>query len=486
MAAGSSGCRPPSDESAAKKDESAASLADALAPAPSVGLFRPRPEGVSLHWNHPRPLDIEVLAGPAPDQLRVVRALHAAGPTEWDLLGLAAGASHVVNCRFREPGASQWRTGPLGRVITGRSEGATYRVILLADTHQYHFPNRPEARENLRRTVAAVLAESPDFVVLMGDEAGIARQRYEEEPRTQEEASAFWAAWREEMSGLLAAVPSFLVLGNHEGEGGFERAAPRPSGIAHLQRWGTVARRQYFLNPLPHTYPEGAEDGGSDRTDSGDGSALQNYFAWSWGDALFVVIDVHRYTRIDQAPPTEPDHWSLGEAQWAWLERVLASSNKRWKLVLAHHVLGGYRWGVRGDEERPAYAYGRGGARYATVGEQRRLSRLMQDTGARFFFYGHDHVFAYQPWENLHYVCCGRPTWLSSEWWNTPGWREAYGRHDTRDPHDFYAALGYTRLTIGPSALRIEFIRTATDPKRMENVQTPLGGIVHACEIPYA
>jgi hypothetical protein len=249
-----------------------------------------------------------------------------------------------------------------------------------------------------------------------------------------------------------------------------------------------VARKRHYLNPLPDTYAEGGENDGwrgdprsktTGGADEGNGSPLQNYFAWTWGDALFVVLDVHRYTNIGGTTPRMPSQWTLGPAQLAWLRAVLTASQARWKFVIAHHLVGGYAWSPEGHSRVTGYTYGRGGARYARVGEQALITELMQRTGAQFFLYGHDHVYAHQQAEGIHFVCCGRPTRLSRRWWRNPGWREAYGDVNKRDPHDFYAAIGYTRLTIAPGSVRVEYVRTAEDPGGRENVSTPLGGVVH-------
>jgi hypothetical protein len=142
-------------------------------------------------------------------------------------------------------------------------------------------------------------------------------------------------------------------------------------------------------------------------------------------------------------------------------------------------LVGGYAWDRFGLTRETPYVYGRGGARYARDGEQARITELMKQAGARFFLYGHDHVFADQVADGVHFVCCGRPSWLSSAWWSSPGWREAYGDSAARDPHDFYAAIGYTRLTISPHRALVQYVRTGTDGSRTENVTVPVGGVVH-------
>ena len=174
---------------------------------------------------------------------------------------------------------------------------------------------------------------------------------------------------------------------------------------------------------------------------------------------------------------------SEGAAAAALLERVLLESRARWKIVVAHHLVGGYAWDLAGGTQDTDYVYGRGGARYARVGEQQRITELMKQAGAQIFLYGHDHVFTHQQAEGIHFVCCGRPTFLQSTWWTTPGWKEAYGSVDARNPHDFHAALGFVRLTISPDRFGLKYARTGTDPNGAENVTQQIGEVVYGLSI---
>jgi hypothetical protein len=338
------------------------------------------------------------------------------------------------------------------------------------------------------------MADRPDFVIFLGDEAGITARHDLPGFMRQQRADERWHLWRATSGPLLSSLPSFMVLGNHEGEAGFYQSERSGPGFAYYQRWGTIARKRHCLNPLPETYPEGGENEGwagdpkSEATgggEEGNCSPLQNYYAWSWGDALFVVLDVLRYTNVGNATPSTPHQWTLGAAQLQWLERVLSGSRARWKFVIGHHVVGGSEWDLEGKSRITEYAYGRGGARYARVGEQARVTEIMRKHGARFYLYGHDHVFCHQKDEDISYVCCGRTTTLSYEWWRNPGWKEAYGEAASRNPHDFFGAIGYTRLTIAPEKVDVEYIRTGTDPWRKENVEAPEGEVVYGFTEPY-
>ena len=171
---------------------------------------------------------------------------------------------------------------------------------------------------------------------------------------SQHEADARYALLRRLYAPILGSIPAFFVLGNHDGERYYRH--PR------LMPWGANARKRYLLNPGPTTYPEGGENNGW--SESGHWSPLENYYAWSWGDATFVVLDPFRYTL---EAPRVPEDWTLGDAQLRWLAEVLRLSRSRHKFVICHHLVGGGPWNAAATASG---AYGRGGARMAHLGEQ--------------------------------------------------------------------------------------------------------------------
>ena len=452
-----------------------------------TALFRPTSSGCTLHWAPKQPLQARILAGRDPERLAVVAEVNPDAPTQYTLDGMTAGSDYFVQCRFRRPGAQNWIDGEVRRIQTARPSGSTFRVALVADSHVYIAAHSPERMLNIRKTIDAVLADRPDFVIFLGDEGGI--HSLKDPPGSMNAVLAYhrWLLWRTTFAPLLAAVPAFLVLGNHEGEAGFYRKRWHAEGTYFFQRWGTIARKKLLLNPNPDTYVEGGENTGwvGDPKDpatggaaAGNRSPFQNYFAWTWGDALFVVLDVYRYTNVGGTTPTSVDQWTLGDEQLRWLSGVLHNSSQKWKFILCHHLVGGWNYDMPGMVKNSRYVYGRGGGRYARVGEQAQITELMRNTGAQFYLYGHDHIFAHQQADGVHFVCCGRPSYLGQNW-KSPGWIEAYGDTAARNPNDFYGAIGYTRLLISPDQVNLRYVKTGTDPKRKDNVDAAEGEIVY-------
>ncbi|MCB9915077.1 MAG: metallophosphoesterase [Planctomycetes bacterium] len=459
----------------------------------SEALFRPTAAGATLQWVAAAPLEARVRWGTDATAFAHERVLPAReGACEVVLDGLPAGTHARVELALRAPGDEVWSARPTHAFRTAPAPGARFRVGFVADTHVPALALHEGSAANVAACVERCLADDLDFVVFLGDEAGVHFYGDTADTMDPAAADARWRAWRATYGALLAETPGFLALGNHEGEADFYRDLAAPGGALHLQRWGTAARKRWLANPLPTTYPEGGEDEGWRDPDDASGanaSPLQNFFAWTWGDALFVVLDVMRYTRAEPLPldPDRPaeevrlgvDDWTLGEAQLAWLERTLRASDAKHKLLFAHHLVGGWGYDHEGLDPDAPYKYGRGGARYARRGEQARLTELMNATGARFFFYGHDHVFAHQAAAGVEFVCCGRPSYLSPGWWRAPGWREAYGDRKEQSARAFLATAGYTRVTVDAERVLIEFVRTAREPVRGENVTPDADGVVY-------
>ncbi len=150
-------------------------------------------------------------------------------------------------------------------------------------------------------------------------------------------------------------------------------------------------RLLYAPGPGPTPIPKG-------------GSANGDYYAFTWGDALFVVLNVMTYTptcHLLGNGPGLPDDWTLGAAQLAWLDQTLAHATSKWRFLFIHHTVGG----AAGNADDTAY--GRGGGQAAYVGEQATIHAMMLQYGVQIFFYAHDHVFTDMVVDGIHYTAAG-------------------------------------------------------------------------------
>jgi 3',5'-cyclic AMP phosphodiesterase CpdA len=209
-------------------------------------------------------------------------------------------------------------------------------------------------------------------------------------------------------------------LGNHEAEFDFSGVSGHDS---NLMDWSENARFKY----LPNSY--GVYGGGEEG----------NYYAFEWGDALFVILDSYRYNTV--APQTGDD-WVLGDEQMDWLEDTLQSSSKEWKFLFSHHILGGADKGNK-------YNYGDGGGKYSQTGDQKIINDLMEQYNAQIFFYGHVHLFAHD-WDDS-----GSVDYVTS---SVSGGQDVcaikrIGMYDNE-----ICEKGYTIVEVSPNSVNFSFI----------------------------
>jgi hypothetical protein len=323
-----------------------------------------------------------------------------------------------------------------------------------------------------------LLTEDPDVAINLGDSTGIgAEYRWEawglpfQNPTSASYdyiARTLWYRMRKAYAGLTPNMPTLMVLGNHDGEEGYNPAR------AYAASW----RQKLFTQPDAATYPEGGHPNG-------------NYYALTLGadeknrdGVQFIMLDV---MGAMTALPRTVEDWTLGPDQRLWLENVQADGTHEWSFACQHHVLGG--WPAPPAENDPrAIAYGRGNLfttkDYAGYGdskkiEQVQLSELGRASRLRGIIYGHDHIFKVtrlgdgKTNYDLQGVCAGSPKALSeTEWWTGTYWQKHYGSY-SKAPPDFYGPSGFTRLTVTKDQAKYDFIPTSRAV--LSNIPTAVG-----------
>jgi|GEM_PF-4852864 len=268
---------------------------------------------------------------------------------------------------------------------TRRNTGEAFRFAILADSHRGANPSGKGGRywAEWDVLVEKISNEQADFVVDVGDTwllcDGYGRVRTKGIPGLY---SSVMKVARNGYSGyrgigdVCADRGYYLARGNHEGISDYDKAPARNTLRTLL--------KMFVPNPNGVTYSQGG---------SMDSDYDQGYFAFEWGDALFVVMDVVKYKDSKKVNPS-PARFHIGEAQLGWLSSVLHSSTQRWKFIFLHHLFGG------------GITYGRGGSAFAFDYEQAQIQSLAEQYGAHIF-YGHDHLLA-KGWANgVLYYCCG-------------------------------------------------------------------------------
>ena len=142
--------------------------------------------------------------------------------------------------------------------------------------------------------------------------------------------------------------PVFLVAGNHEQREGWHVDGSTQAILANsLPVIGTNAQKKYFPMPVPNTFYSGNSSTYSYL--SGD-QLREDYYACTWGDALFVVIDPYWYTtsrpyvsdpgggETDATGTGDAWDWTLGQTQFNWLKTTLTNSTAKYKFVFTHNM----------------------------------------------------------------------------------------------------------------------------------------------------
>ncbi len=302
---------------------------------------------------------------------------------EWRVGGLRSAEEREYSVFFED---FEGRSVELfrGTLIPRRPAGQSFSFALITDSHLFtqDLVGEPEltleqVAENIWNTA------SPDFLVHLGDILDFHQYGFNLPPPDESAPRHGYLSYRERLGDLLGNTNHFMVIGNWEGENGSytEEEIARSRG----------QRLLYMPGPEPTTYAEG-------------GSLDEDYYAFTWGDALFIVLNVMTYTptahRLSYATGL-PDDWTLGDEQMGWLEETLAAAGAKWRFLLIHHPVGG----EAGDPSNSAY--GRGGGRAAYIGEQALVHELMMSYGVQVMFYGHDHVFTDMIVDKVHYTLPG-------------------------------------------------------------------------------
>jgi len=340
-------------------------------------------------------------------------------PREILLTGLLPGSRYEY--RFVSTGETSSFSKPLwtAHFSTPSSTPRRFSFALLADAHITPFHNL--RREKLRDICTSIHARQPDLGVMLGD--NVQTFSSQNGPMNEElQGPLLYANLRLALGHLPSEVPMYSLIGNWEGENGWNSEKER--------MWTRRARLAFLPTPDATTYPEGAGPSG-------------DYYGFTRGDVLFLMLNVTGYTSTDQswkATAATPEGWTLGEEQKSWLHQQLSRSKAKWKLIFIHHPVGG------NAADRSNSSYGRGGGQAAFVGEQAQIHRWMKEYGVQAFFYGHDHVFTDIPVDGIHYICVGS----AGAPWKVDGEASGYT--------EYLSNSGYAWVDVNSERLRVEYV----------------------------
>lgn len=434
-------------------------------------------------------------------------------PMVIELAGLSANTRYVYRVHYK-PGGQGDQPDALHTFRTQRAKGATFHFGVQGDTHPERANNKMFHADLFTKTMEQVRDRQPDLYFMLGDDFSIEKiienfktanypaghafaravegvasyAEYQSLPKPMSQAmitdgtgapqaNAAYLSMRKQYLGLMANATSLmLVNGNHE-----QAHLANLGGVFNnASVWAADGRLKYYPLPAPggafYTGDETkmAPQNGYPTIAATDGY-LRDYYAFTWGDALFVTIDPYWHSKEVSPDSTlfaDPEpKWgaTLGDAQYAWLKNTLETSDAKWKFVFAHHVNGNGRGAaaIVGAQEwggEPGFAQNR-------PGWAKPIHQLFADTKVTIFFQGHDHMFAREKVDGVVYQEVPNPGDNSYFAYNCDayappaiGWQgpAGYGQYDAA-----YGArlpnTGFLDVAVGPEAVTVSYVRTYRD-----------------------
>jgi hypothetical protein len=450
---------------------------NATAPSLTQLLGHPTDRSITLSVLSPADVEVYVEYGVRPGQYGArtdVATARAGVPLEIEIGELLPDTRYHYRLRDRPAGGARYREGWECAFHTQRAPGRAFTFALQGDSHpeRLHKMYEPDL---YRLTLSNVHSDQPDFYLALGDDFSIDPLANNGQ-LTQQNVDQLYVDQRQFLGDVASSASLFLVNGNHEQAARYLLDG-RPDSPSLLSG---RARTRFF--PLPA--PDAFYSGDAEQVD-GIG-LLRDYYAWTWGDALFVVIDPywHSPAQVDaglgggggerripgthgggaqRRPPGESKGWggggardwwsiTIGDAQYRWLKKTLEQSRARYKFVFAHHVLGTGRGGV---EMADLYEWGgkdpSGASQFATrrPGWELPIHQLMVKTGVTIFFQGHDHLFARQERDGLVYQEVPNSADATYQAFNRDAYRSG----------DIVPNSGHLRVTVAPEHVKVDYVR---------------------------
>jgi acid phosphatase type 7 len=247
-----------------------------------------------------------------------------AGTTNLSTQAVSAGTNHAVQLQGLKAGTNYTY------VVEGcgaTSAPTRLRTAPVPGTRSVRFGTMGDfgtGAAGIKDIAAAMMKPNPDLFLGLGDVA------YESGTEAEVQTNFF-----EALAPLLAQVPMFGVLGNHE--------------------YVTNSGKPY----LDGVYQPTSDSGG------------ERYYSFDWGHVHFVALDSQCALGYPQATAVN----CLNAPQKAWLEKDLAASKAAWKIVFMHH---------------PFWSSGEHGSNAKFMTE---YSPIFEKYGVDLVLSGHDHEY---------------------------------------------------------------------------------------------
>lgn len=364
----------------------------------------------------------------------------AVGTTNFiELNNLQADKNYFYRVVFKRAGKQE--TSPIYSFRTQRRPGNGFTFAIQADSHLDENTDTAMYTQTLRN----MASDGADFLVDLGD----TWMDDKHEPDFKSSLSQYIA--QRYYFGLVGkSSPVFFTLGNHDGEAG---QPPRRNQTENMLKWATATRKAYYANPEPNSFYTGNAEKENELGNPG------NYYAWQWGDALFVIMDAFRYSSGNRNP------WqrSLGQVQYDWLKSTLQHSKAKFKFLFIHNLVGGVDLKGRGRGGAEAANYFEWGGKdtsdvnqFATQrpGWEMPIHDLMKQYKVDILFHGHDHFFAKQEKDGVVYQLVPQPG------------IERYGNTNMAAEYGYFSGViknnpGYLRVSVSGNKATVDYVQTS-------------------------
>ena len=300
--------------------------------------------------------------------------------------------------------------------------------------------------------------EQPDMIFIPGDIVGMNRCANQglQPGDLDGNARKLWERERKVLSLVTPMCSVYDAIGNHDGEDGWKETRP------FALKW----RKKLWRQP-------GAAEGSS---------RDQNYYKVFWNDGRFefMFLDARGYLK---KCPISPEEHTLGTVQKTWFLGEMNKSKAVQKIVILHHVIGGYPTNLYGTG-KGAHGLGpvftsedcqRHGLDPEKI-EQTEITEAGLRKGVRVFIKGHDHVEFLKKIgvdgqsRSVYAICAGTTNEAVKEptvWALNPHWQKDYGPPPKRKAY-FSSVLA--KLEIDNSRTVYKAICASADVEQVSNL----------------
>jgi len=375
-------------------------------------------------------------------------------PQEVDFTNLTTNTKYYYRVRYRLANSNtSFASGAEHTFRTRRPRGSTFSFAVEADPHL----DTNCIPSSLILSMQNMLAKNVDFMIDLGD--NFLSEKYVLTPGSQILAPHYidtiesrTVLYRKYYGTLCHSAPLFLTIGNHEGELGWKLTGTDSS----MPVVATNLRKKYYPNPYPNSFYSG-----NDSAEAYVG-LREDYYAWEWGDALFIVIDPYWFTRISQHIGWG---WTLGSRQFNWFKNAIRNSTAKYKFIFAHQLVGGNGNDARGGTEF-ADLYENGGRSIdstwdfdsARVHWEEPIHALMVENKASIYFHGHDHFYGKQDKDGIVYQEVPQPSAKNIKAFNANSYpfTTQYGYVNGTILHN----RGFILVTVCSDSAKVEYVKT--------------------------